>query len=299
MGQLQVLGDISAISGARLEDLVRIFGKVNATGRTSLENINEIATRNIPIYDTLIRQLGSTRDGLRTLASTGQITAADFNRALQSMTEEGGIFFEGMIKQSQTLAGQWSTLKDNVAQLAEALGKLLVPVLKDVVRITTEMIQAYQLFFSVAQAITGRKLVRLPEVQTGANRDAKLGAITRDTTQKNIAAAKLYAKTMAAEIKARLSHSISSAMKEADRLRVQLDIKPMLIGAIERGSTAALQQLERVRQQSRLDRIAETHRQRLRELNERILTEQREANAHLKAIEEAASKGIKLGVATI
>lgn len=56
--------------------------------------------------------------------SNGQITTEMVAQAFQSATAEGGRFAGAMETQSKTLAGQWSTIKDNFGQLS---GKILEP----------------------------------------------------------------------------------------------------------------------------------------------------------------------------
>jgi len=55
----------------------------------------------------------------------GGVTFEDFRRVLRSSSAEGGIFFQGMIAQSRTTAGLWSTLKSNFVDAAAALGDVI------------------------------------------------------------------------------------------------------------------------------------------------------------------------------
>ena len=67
------------------------------------------------------------------MVSKGQIGASDMVQAFQSMTSEGGRFADLMEQQSETLAGQWSNLKDNLAGIGETIGLEVIPVITDLV----------------------------------------------------------------------------------------------------------------------------------------------------------------------
>ena len=123
MNTMKVLGDIAAGTGAPLIEITRIFNKMRATGRVSLENLNELMLRNIPIWDILSQQLGVSKDEIRKMASSGKISFEVINKALTALTQKGGLFENMMKKQSGTIAGLWSTLKDNVSLVLQDIGR--------------------------------------------------------------------------------------------------------------------------------------------------------------------------------
>jgi tape measure domain-containing protein len=112
--KLQLLGDIASGANVPLSDMAQIFGKVKTKGRAYTEELMQLAERGIPIMDVLTKKFGVQKEELFDLASKGKISYTMIEEALQSMTSKGGIFHEQMIKQSKTLAGLFSTLKDNV-----------------------------------------------------------------------------------------------------------------------------------------------------------------------------------------
>ena len=65
--------------------------------------------------------------------SQGKLSAGLVEQAFKNLTSESGLYFEGAIKQSETLNGKWSTLVDNVEALARNLGKFLSPVFKFII----------------------------------------------------------------------------------------------------------------------------------------------------------------------
>ena len=67
---------------------------------------------------------------VKDLISAGKIGFPEFEEAFTSMAKEGGIAFEGMVKQSKTLTGVLSTLKDNFSLTAAEIGQHLLPAAK-------------------------------------------------------------------------------------------------------------------------------------------------------------------------
>ena len=126
MDRLQMLGDIAAGTGKPIGEFAAIFGKVKATGITSLEQVNQLAERGVPIYRTLAETMGVTQGDIRKLSSTGKIGYSELLAALQKTTAAGGVFAGGMKAQSQTVTGLFSTLKDNVGFAVQEVGQLLI-----------------------------------------------------------------------------------------------------------------------------------------------------------------------------
>ena len=118
---LKFLGDVAAGSGNRLGEVGRIFGQVAAAGKLTGERLLQFQERAIPIGPALAKTMGVAESSIQKLVSEGKVSFADFEKAFKSLSEEGGMFEGAMIKQSRTIAGVFSTLKDNV-QLA--LGQL-------------------------------------------------------------------------------------------------------------------------------------------------------------------------------
>jgi len=127
MGLIKTLGDVSAGSGAQLSELVRITGAIKSGGGfVSLGDLNQYASRSIPIFSILSEQLGVTAAQIKKMASTGKLSYEHIATAMGTLTQEGGLFHGSMIKQSQSLSGLFSTLKDNVSFVLMELGQLLI-----------------------------------------------------------------------------------------------------------------------------------------------------------------------------
>lgn len=124
--KLTMLGDIAAGTGKPIGDFVKIFSKVRSTGKVSLETLNQLAERGVPIYTALQQQLGVSREEMLSMISKGKVGFTDLNAALESTATGAGVFAGGMAAQSQTVSGLFSTLKDNVGFAMRELGVELI-----------------------------------------------------------------------------------------------------------------------------------------------------------------------------
>ena len=138
---LKLLGDVSAVAGADLTRVAVAFGQSAAAGRVMQQDINQFINNGIPIYKILNGVTGASVDQLRKMGSEGKITFDLLKRGFIAATSEGGQFENGMQKLSQTFAGQFSTLKDNLNIALAEFGKILLPILKDLMASFTGLIQ--------------------------------------------------------------------------------------------------------------------------------------------------------------
>lgn len=139
---LQVLGDAASGTGANLNEVVAIFNKVKSVGKLTGETFEQFAQRGINLQAELTSMLGVTGDEFVKMRSKGEISFDKVLQALQKMTQEGGMFYGAMIKQSTTAAGLWSTLQGNIKDLAATFGAVLLPAWKSVLTVSINTLNA-------------------------------------------------------------------------------------------------------------------------------------------------------------
>lgn len=120
-GDIQVLGDIAAATGADFNSLAVVFGQVNATGKLMGQDALQLINNNIPITTLLAKDLGISVQEVKKRMEEGAISADTFNTALVNATKQGGFAFEGTDKLATTLNGRLSTLKDTVLEFGRNL----------------------------------------------------------------------------------------------------------------------------------------------------------------------------------
>lgn len=123
--KLRILGDIAAGTGKPINDFARIYSKVKATGKVSLETLNQLAERGVPIYTALADEMGVSRQEMLKMISKGKVGFNELDAAITSTATGTGIFAGGMAAQSQTIGGLFSTLKDNIAFAFRELGMVV------------------------------------------------------------------------------------------------------------------------------------------------------------------------------
>jgi len=131
--KMMMLGDVSMGNSVKMESIVRAYGKIQAKGKASLEELNMLTENGVPILGALSDQYGVTTEEMFKMITAGVVGFEDVDQAIQSMTSEGGKFYGMLDKQSKTFSGRISTLKDNLTLLFAEVGSKLLPVIGPVV----------------------------------------------------------------------------------------------------------------------------------------------------------------------
>lgn len=142
--RMKDIGDVAAASGADISELALIFGQVRAASKLTGERLLQFQERAIPIGPALAKTMGVAESAIKDLVSEGKVDFATFEKAFQSLNDNGEFAFEGMIKRSRTLEGRISTLKDNFELLQANVGGKLAPAFKALTSTVTIFIQKLQ-----------------------------------------------------------------------------------------------------------------------------------------------------------
>lgn len=118
---MKQLGDVSAAVGTPINDLAYLMGTLKTQGRAFTIDIRQFAQRGIPIYEYLAKVLNTNTQELTNMIEAGKIGFPEVQKAFELMTAEGGKFHGTMAKQSKSLNGLLSTLKDNLGQVGREL----------------------------------------------------------------------------------------------------------------------------------------------------------------------------------
>lgn len=115
-GDLKILGDVSLSSGVKIDELARYYARVSASGRAMTMDLEMMSDRGVPIYRELAKQLNTTTQGVRELASQGKIGFEEFRKAMESSVNP-----EAMEAYENTLARQMDRFKGSLQQLGASL----------------------------------------------------------------------------------------------------------------------------------------------------------------------------------
>lgn len=162
VGTLRMLGDASRGKAEALNTVVRAYGRMHLKGKASMEELNMLTEAGIPILTSLATQLGVSTDGLFDMVSAGQVGFPAIQAAFTAMTGEGGKFHDMMRAASETAKGLASTALDNLKMAWAELGKVALPLIKDI------LVQVADWARSVAELDEGTKRLILTLIGIGA-----------------------------------------------------------------------------------------------------------------------------------
>lgn len=129
MKQVKNLGDISSISGAQIDELTRLYAQMKSMGQYATvgsDFLGMMANRGIMSRKDIASELGISEVALADRMSKGMLKWKQIEPIFQKLTMEGGRFYRGMERQSQTFTGLASTLRDNVTLIGNELGRVFL-----------------------------------------------------------------------------------------------------------------------------------------------------------------------------
>lgn len=165
------LGDAVSATGGGNEELSRMaqnLQQIQNAGKATSADIKQFAYAGIDVYGILADYTGKTAEEVQNMTVTYDL----LSNALISAADEGGRYFNSMSTQSETLNGQWSTLKDNATQLAGLMTGDLTDGVKTVIGhmndLTVAASEAYDTggWFGLADAIASNIPI-VSELKTG------------------------------------------------------------------------------------------------------------------------------------
>lgn len=133
---MRTLGDVTSGMGTGSEGVKRAtiaLQQMNAAGRITGEDLNQLRDAGIPVYDLLASATGKSKAEVVKLAQAGKLGQKELGQMMKALeTGKGLERFSGLMdKQSKSLSGMLSTFKDTFGQgLANAI-KPSIPLIKD------------------------------------------------------------------------------------------------------------------------------------------------------------------------
>lgn len=138
------LGDIAAGLSIPLGDLVYLYGTTMTQGRLFTQDLRQFMGRGIPLADELAKQFGVAKDEVGGLVTAGKVGFAEVEKAIKSMTSEGGKFAGLMENQSKTIAGLRSNLDDALDSMRNEIGKSTQDIISGVLTTTIKLVENYE-----------------------------------------------------------------------------------------------------------------------------------------------------------
>lgn len=171
------LADVSAGLGVDMSRLILAYGQVRAASVLRGQEVRQFTEAGIPLIELLAEKFTVLRGEM---VSTSEVFDLISQRAVsfemvaeifEDMTNAGGMFYNMQEKQAQTLAGQWSNLKDSLSIMYDEMGntKGVQAGLRGVISLTKtlaenwQLVEAYMIdifgIFAIAKVIGAYKLL--------------------------------------------------------------------------------------------------------------------------------------------
>lgn len=138
------LGNMAAGLGLNLQDLTWLYGTTAVQGRLYTRDVMQFQSRGIDLAGELATQLGKTRAEISQMVTEGKIGFPEVQKAIESMTNEGGKFYNLMQEQSKTITGLISNLGDAVDMMFNDIGKSQEGVIAGVLKGTISLVENYE-----------------------------------------------------------------------------------------------------------------------------------------------------------
>ena len=133
------LGDVSGGNAERLSSLALVMGQVRSANKLMGQDLLQFINAGFNPLQEMAKTTGKSMAELKDEMSKGKITYDDVAATFQSVTSEGGKFYQMMEKQSESMGGKWSTLvgtlSSKMAELGVSMKGLVNPVLDAGIRL--------------------------------------------------------------------------------------------------------------------------------------------------------------------
>lgn len=157
------LSDISAGLGADMSRIVLAYGQIKGAGVLKGTELRQITELGIPMVDLLAKKLTDLRGELVTtgdvfkLISEKAISFTTVKEIFDDMTNAGGMFYKMQEKQSETLAGKWSNLKDSISIAYDEMGntKLASGAMNAMIAILKGMADNWKIVYDLVAGVSG------------------------------------------------------------------------------------------------------------------------------------------------
>lgn len=114
---LKMLGDVSSGTGKDLTEMAIIFGQIRSTGRLMGQDLLQLINAGFNPLQIISEKTGKSVAKLKQEMEKGQISFQMVSDAFKTATSEGGLFFNLMEKQSETIGGKLSTVAGNIEEV--------------------------------------------------------------------------------------------------------------------------------------------------------------------------------------
>lgn len=147
------MGNIAAGLGVPLSRINLVYGQVKAKGKLAGDDLRQFTEAGIPMVAELAKKFNKTTGEIQEMVSAGKIGFKDVQDVLYGLTNEGGMFFNLMEKQSASLSGKIANLGDSWDQMLNKIGEGNEGILNSGIEGLTYLIEHYQKVLEIIETL--------------------------------------------------------------------------------------------------------------------------------------------------
>lgn len=148
---LKMLGDVSSGTGKDLTEMAIIFGQIRSTGRLMGQDLLQLINAGFNPLQVISEKTGRSVRDLKEDMEKGLISFEMVEGAFKSATSEGGLFFNLMEKQSETVGGKLSTIAGNLEEVMKVIFASNIGIIKSFVEALEDASDGLLFFFETAE----------------------------------------------------------------------------------------------------------------------------------------------------
>lgn len=149
------LGNIADGLSQPLGDIVYLYGTTMTQGHLYTQDLNQFTGRGIPMIRELAKQFGVAENEVKSLVEAGKVGFPEVQKVIMSLTNEGGMFYNLMQKQSKTITGQISNIEDAISTMFNEIGKANEGIINDALSGVSYLVENYEKVGQILLEIVG------------------------------------------------------------------------------------------------------------------------------------------------
>lgn len=189
----KMLADISAGLGVDMDRLILAYGQVKAANFLRGTELRQFSEAGVNLLELLSEYYSTIEDKTVSVGevfervSKRMVSFKDVEHVLKGVTEAGGMFYKMQEKQSETLKGEISNLKDSLELMLNEIGETNEGLMKDSVAFAKTLFDNYEKLIPILKTIIAllalTKLNAVLASKSMLNLATELGVITAGSTK--------------------------------------------------------------------------------------------------------------------
>lgn len=153
VNELNMLGNVAAGVSVPINELAGIYGNLKKQGTASEDDINQLASRGIPIYEELASVLNLGTEKIAGLVAAGQVGFPQVEEAFRNLTNSGGTFYDLMELKSGTLGGELERLQSAWDAMLNYIGEGNEGVFSGSIAAAATLVENYEIILKVLETL--------------------------------------------------------------------------------------------------------------------------------------------------